>query len=182
MVVDKKNYVEIKMFFKNPKFKLYKRENINLFLKNILISDKFLSKLLKKNINNFLSNKNFSIFTHFSDQLKEKRKLKILYGISDKKYNIYYNKSKKMCGNTFINVLTFLERRLDNFLFRCGFSTTRRESKQIINHKFIKVNNKISNYNSLLLNPGDYVSLNYNKSFYRKNYFEEYFKKSYFPS
>ncbi|WP_259286508.1 30S ribosomal protein S4 [Candidatus Nasuia deltocephalinicola] len=157
--------------YRKPNFKFYRREkNHNLFLKNTILNKKFFNKIYKKG-NNFNQKSKFFISTHYSNQLKEKRKLKLIYGISDKKYNIYYNKSKNKDGDILNNIINFLELRLDNVVYRMFFGITRYESRQIINHKNIKVNNKILNIPSKILNVGDYISFfNINK-FKRKIYF-----------
>ncbi|XXS36643.1 MAG: 30S ribosomal protein S4 [Candidatus Nasuia deltocephalinicola] len=165
--------------FKKKKLKLYRREDINLFLKNILISDRFVYNLLKKN--NDFKNNNFSIFTHFNYQFKEKRRLRIIYGISEKKYNYYYNKHKNRKGNIFKNILLSFESRLDNYIYRIGFSTTRNEARQMINHNFIKLNNFICKHPSKCLKVGDFISFNSKKNFFRKDYFENYYSNLYFP-
>ncbi|QND78511.1 SSU ribosomal protein S4p (S9e) [Candidatus Nasuia deltocephalinicola] len=158
---------------KKPRFKIYRREKINIFLKNFYISNKskFLKKLRKnKNIN---KKNSFSIPSHYSNQIKEKRKLKIIYGISDKTYNIYYSKSKDMGGDISYNILKILECRLDNIIYRSFFSYTRPQARQMISHKFFLFNNKYLNFSSRILKVGDYIKLNLNKNlnFFDFNYF-----------
>ncbi|WP_259292786.1 30S ribosomal protein S4 [Candidatus Nasuia deltocephalinicola] len=156
---------------KKPYFKFYRREkNCNLFLKNTILNKNFFNKVYKKG-NNFNQKGKFFISTHYSNQLKEKRKLKLIYGISDKKYNIYYNKSKNKSGDILSNIINFLELRLDNIVYRMFLGVTRYESRQLVNHKHIKVNNKILNIPSKILNVGDYVSFFDINKFKRKVYF-----------
>ncbi len=156
---------------RKPNFKFYRREkNYNLFLKNTILNKKFFNKIHKKEYNFSQKNK-FLLSTHYSNQLKEKRKLKLIYGISDKKYNIYYNKSKRKNGDILVNIINFLELRLDNIVYRMFFGITRYESRQMISHKHIKVNNKILNIPSKILNIGDYISFFDNIKFKRKSYF-----------
>lgn len=151
------------MLFKS-KLKLYKRERINLFLKNsyIINKSKFLKKLKSKISYN---KKGFFVSTHYSDQIKEKRKIKLIYGISDKVYNNYYYKFKKKNGNIFDNIIKAIECRFDNIIYRSCLSYTRKNAKQMISHNYFKINNQKSNIPSRLLNPGDFISLNYNKNF-----------------
>ncbi len=156
---------------RKPNFKFYRREkNCNLFLKNTILNKKFFNKVYKKG-NNFSQKSKFFISTHYSNQLKEKRKLKLIYGISDKKYNIYYNKSKNKNGDILNNIINFLELRLDNIVYRMFLGVTRYESRQIVNHKHIKVNNKTLNIPSKILNVGDYISFFDINKFKRKIYF-----------
>lgn len=157
--------------YKKPNFKFYRREkNCNLFLKNTILNKKFFNKIYKKG-SYFNQKSKFFISTHYSNQLKEKRKLKLIYGISDKKYNIYYNKSKNKKGDILNNIINFLELRLDNIVYRMFLGITRHESRQMVSHKHIKVNNKVLNIPSKILNIGDYVSFFDINKFKRKNYF-----------
>lgn len=167
---------------KKKKIKLYKREKINLYLKNSIISDKYLYKIFKINVD-VDSNSNFFIPTHYSDQLKEKRKIKIIYGVTEKKYKIYYNISKKKKGDIFKNILNIFESRLDNIVYRTGLATTRAEARQLILHNFINVNNKINNHPSKIIKVGDYINYNIKKkNFFRYNYFCLYYEKKFFPN
>lgn len=137
----------------NSRFKLYRRENINLFLKN-----RFMRCFIKKKD---IDNENSDFLpTLFNLQLKEKQKLKIIYGVSESQFKFYYYKSKKIFGNLSENLLRILESRLDNVVYRMGIGFTRLESRQIINHNCILVNKKKCNIPSFIVNIGDIVSLN----------------------
>ncbi|BEH03929.1 30S ribosomal protein S4 [Candidatus Nasuia deltocephalinicola] len=161
------------------KYKLYKKNFLNLFLKNGILS-KFNYINLQNKIR--IKNNNFYINTHYSDQLKEKRKLKIIYGVSEKKYNFYYNFSKKLSGDISKNILILLESRLDNFVYRSGFASSRLEAKQMIRHGFINLNYNLLKYSSKILKPGDYICLNYKKNnYFRKNYFFFYYNNNFYP-
>ncbi|WP_259289718.1 30S ribosomal protein S4 [Candidatus Nasuia deltocephalinicola] len=167
---------------RKPCFKLYRREkSCNLFLKNTLLNKKFFNKIYKRGYDFNQKNK-FLFSTHYSNQLKEKRILKLIYAISDKKYNIYYNKSKNKDGDILNNIINFLELRLDNTVYRMCMGVTRYESRQLVNHKHIKVNNKILNVPSKILKIGDYISFSNNFKFKRKSYFKYCVENKLMPS
>lgn len=139
-----------------PRLKLYRREGTNLFLKNRF---KFFDKKYSTE-DNLGSKKVFDkLPTHYSYQLRERQKLKIIYGVLNKQFYTYYLKSKKIGGNLAENILHLLESRLDNVVYRLGFATTRSEARQIVNHKCILVNNKITNIPSKLVNIGDIIKV-----------------------
>ena len=73
-------------------------------------------------------------------QLREKQKAKFIYGVLEKPFHNYYEKADRMKGMTGENLMTILESRLDNVIFRMGLARTRRESRQIVGHKFVTVN------------------------------------------
>ncbi len=157
---------------RKPSFKFYRREkSCNLFLKNTLLNKKIFNKIYKRGYD-FKQKNKFLFSTHYSNQLKEKRILKLIYAISDKKYNIYYNKSKNKDGDILNNIINFLELRLDNIVYRMCMGVTRYESRQLVNHKHIKVNNKILNVPSKILKIGDYISFSNNFKFKRESYFK----------
>ena len=88
-------------------------------------------------------------------QLREKQKAKFIYGVLEKPFRNYYTKAEKMEGQTGENMMILLERRLDNVVFRMGFGRTRRETRQIVDHKHILVNGKGVNIPSYLVKAGD---------------------------
>lgn len=95
-------------------------------------------------------------------QLREKQKVRRLYGILEKQFKKYYKKASRMKGNTGENLLKILENRLDNIVYRIGFGTTRAESRQLIVHKSITVNKKIINIPSYQLKLNDVVQIHPN--------------------
>ncbi|AFA41029.1 30S ribosomal subunit protein S4 [Wigglesworthia glossinidia endosymbiont of Glossina morsitans morsitans (Yale colony)] len=95
-------------------------------------------------------------------QLREKQKVRRLYGILEKQFKRYYKKASRMKGNTGENLLKILENRLDNIVYRIGFGTTRAESRQLIVHKSITVNKKIINIPSYQLKINDVVQIHPN--------------------
>ena len=96
-------------------------------------------------------------------QLREKQKAKFIYGVLEKPFRNYYEKADKMKGLTGLNLMTMLESRLDNVVFRLGFARTRKEARQIVDHKFVLVNGKQVNIPSYLIKAGDVVAIK-NKS------------------
>ena len=96
-------------------------------------------------------------------QLKEKQKAKFIYGVLEKPFHTYYEKADRMKGMTGTNLMTILESRLDNVVFRLGFARTRREARQIVDHKFITVNGKCVNIPSYLVKAGDVIEIKESK-------------------
>ena len=92
-------------------------------------------------------------------QLREKQKAKFIYGVLEKPFHNYYVKADRMKGMTGENLMSMLERRLDNVIFRMGLARTRRESRQIVGHKFVTVNGKCVNIPSYLLKSGDEIEI-----------------------
>jgi small subunit ribosomal protein S4 len=92
-------------------------------------------------------------------QLREKQKAKFIYGVLEKPFRNYYEKADNMKGMTGENLMRILESRLDNVVFRMGLARTRRESRQVVGHKFVLVNGKKINIPSYLVKPGDIIEL-----------------------
>ena len=92
-------------------------------------------------------------------QLKEKQKAKFIYGVLERQFRNYYEKAKKMPGVTGENLLVLLERRLDNVVFRMGFSNNRRQARQFVRHGHITVNGKRVDIPSALVSVGDVVEV-----------------------
>ncbi len=92
-------------------------------------------------------------------QLREKQKAKFIYGVLEKPFHTYYEKADKMKGMTGENLMIMLESRLDNVIFRLGFARTRRESRQIVGHKFVTVNGKCVNIPSYRVKAGDEIEI-----------------------
>ena len=92
-------------------------------------------------------------------QLREKQKAKFIYGVLEKPFRNYYVRADRMKGQTGSNLMTILESRLDNVVFRMGFARTRREARQVVLHKFILVNGKKINVPSYLVKAGDVIEV-----------------------
>ncbi|WP_367670593.1 30S ribosomal protein S4 [Sodalis-like secondary symbiont of Drepanosiphum platanoidis] len=100
-----------------------------------------------------------SRISDYGIQLREKQKIKRIYGILEKQFINYYKEALRTKGNTSENLLKLLEVRLDNVVYRMGFGSTRSEARQIINHKTIMVNNKIVNIPSYKVIPKDIIKV-----------------------
>ena len=92
-------------------------------------------------------------------QLREKQKAKFIYGVLEKPFRNYYEKADRMKGMTGENLMVMLESRLDNVIFRLGFARTRREARQIVDHKHVLVNGKCVNIPSYLIKAGDVIEI-----------------------
>ena len=92
-------------------------------------------------------------------QLREKQKAKFIYGVLEKPFRNYYAKAKQMEGMTGANLMIILESRLDNVVFRLGLARTRKEARQIVDHKHVSVNGKLVNIPSYQVKPGDVVEI-----------------------
>jgi small subunit ribosomal protein S4 len=95
----------------------------------------------------------------FGNQLREKQKVRRIYGVLEKQFGNYYTKAAKTKGNTGENLLQLLECRLDNVVYRMGFGSTRTEARQLVSHKAILVNGKSVNVASYQVAPGDVVAV-----------------------
>jgi small subunit ribosomal protein S4 len=92
-------------------------------------------------------------------QLREKQKLRRIYGILERQFRNYYKEASRLKGSTGENLLQLLETRLDNVVYRMGFGSTRAEARQLVNHKAIMVNGKIVNIPSYVVTADDVVSV-----------------------
>ena len=92
-------------------------------------------------------------------QLREKQKAKFIYGVLEKPFRNYFEKAEKMNGQTGENLMVILESRLDNITFRLGFARTRKEARQIVDHKHVLVNGKPVNIPSYLVKAGDTIEI-----------------------
>jgi ribosomal protein S4 len=92
-------------------------------------------------------------------QLREKQKAKFIYGVLEKPFRNYYTKASRMKGQVGENLMILLERRLDNVIFRMGFGRTRKEARQIVDHKHVLVNGKCVNIPSYLIQAGDVIEI-----------------------
>ena len=92
-------------------------------------------------------------------QLREKQKAKFIYGVLEKPFRNYYKKAERMSGMTGTNLMVMLEMRLDSIVFRLGFARTRREARQIVDHKHVLVNGRQVNIPSYLVKVGDVIEI-----------------------
>lgn len=139
-----------------PKCKLSRREGTDLFLKSGVRDHK--SKCKAEKLPGQHGDKKPRL-NGYGIQLREKQKIRRLYGILEKQFRNYYKKASRTSGSTGENLMILLERRLDNVVYRMGFASTRAEARQLVTHKAILVNDKVVNIPSLLVNPGDTISV-----------------------
>ena len=97
--------------------------------------------------------------SEYGNQLREKQKAKFIYGVLEKPFRNYFAKASQMKGQTGENLMVMLECRLDNIIFRLGFARTRKEARQIVDHKHVSVNGKLVNIPSYQVKPGDVVEI-----------------------
>lgn len=148
--------------YTGPKFRLDRREGVNLFLKGTRsLSTKH--PLEKKGAvppgqqgQRSLSKKQ----SEYGTQLREKQKIKRIYGVLEKQFKRYLALSQKTKGATGVTLLRILETRLDNVVYRLGFAYSRNQARQTVNHGHVRVDDKKVNIPSFSLKPGEVVSLN----------------------
>jgi small subunit ribosomal protein S4 len=143
--------------FLGPKGKLSRREGTDLFLKSARrpIGDKvkFDSKPGQHGRTSGTRTSDFGL------QLREKQKVKRMYGILERQFRRYFAEAERRKGNTGANLLLLLESRLDNVVYRMGFGSTRAEARQLVSHKGITVNGEVVNIASYLVKVGDTVAV-----------------------
>lgn len=140
-----------------PKAKLARREGTDLFLKSArrAISDK--AKFDTKPGQH--GRTSGSRTSDFGLQLREKQKVKRMYGVLERQFRRYFAEAERRRGNTGTNLLFLLESRLDNVVYRMGFGSTRAEARQLVSHQLISVNGKTVDIPSYLVKAGDTVSV-----------------------
>ena len=143
--------------FTGSKCKLMRREGTDLYLKSGSRSLDTKCNLEKKPGQTGDARRGKS--SDYSVQLREKQKVKRIYGILEKQFRNYYKKSASKKGSTGENLLTYLESRLDNVVYRSGFGSTRAESRQLVNHKNVEVNGSIINIPSYQVQATDKISI-----------------------
>ena len=97
--------------------------------------------------------------TVYGTQLREKQKLRRIYGILEKQFSNYYKEAARLSGSTGLNLLQLLESRLDNVVYRLGFGVTRAEARQLVSHKSVMVNGRKVNVASYQVKPGDEIEV-----------------------
>jgi small subunit ribosomal protein S4 len=140
-----------------PKAKLARREGTDLYLKSArrAISDKakFESKPGQHGRTSGSRTSDFGL------QLREKQKVKRMYGVLERQFRRYFAQAERRKGNTGANLLLILESRLDNVVYRMGFGSTRAEARQLVSHKAITVNGEVVNIASYLVKAGDVIGV-----------------------
>ncbi|MXP56570.1 30S ribosomal protein S4 [Pantoea sp. Mhis] len=139
-----------------PKLKLSRREGTDLFLKSGVRTIDSKCKIEQAPGQHGARKPRLS---DYGGQLREKQKVRRMYGILERQFRNYYKKAARLKGNTGENLLSLLESRLDNVVYRMGFSTTRAEARQLVSHKAILVNDRIVNIASYQVVPNDIISI-----------------------
>lgn len=139
-----------------PKCKLSRREGTDLFLKSGV---RALDSKCNMETAPGQHGARRGRLSEYGTQLREKQKVRRIYGILEKQFRNYYTEAARRKGATGENLLQLLESRLDNVVYRMGFGSTRAESRQLVSHKAIMVNDKVVNIPSYQVKPGDVVSL-----------------------
>ena len=140
-----------------PTCKLARREGTDLFLKSPARSLESKCKIDKVPGQSAQGRRPRA--TVYGTQLREKQKLRRIYGVLEKKFRAYYAEAARVKGSTGENLLTILESRLDNVVYRMGFAVTRAEARQLVSHKSIKVNGQLVNIPSFNVRPGDEIEI-----------------------
>lgn len=141
-----------------PKVKLSRREGTDLMLKSGVraIESKCRDRMNKKPGQH--GDKGARV-SEYGLQLREKQKVRRIYGVLERQFRNYYFAANKEKGNTGENLLRLLEQRLDNVVYRAGFGATRAESRQLVSHRAILVNGRVTNFPSYQIQPGDVIEV-----------------------
>ena len=139
-----------------PKLKLSRREGTDLFLKSGV---RAIDSKCKIDTAPGQHGARKPRLSDYGVQLREKQKVRRIYGILEKQFRNYYRDATRIKGNTGENLLQLLEGRLDNVVYRMGFATTRAEARQLVSHKAIVVNGKVVNIPSSQVSPEDVVTV-----------------------
>jgi small subunit ribosomal protein S4 len=139
-----------------PTCKLSRREGTDLFLKS---RGKSLDGKCKIDQQPGQHGTKRARLSDYATQLREKQKLRRIYGVLERQFRNYYSAAAQQKGSTGQNLLNLLESRLDNVVYRMGFATTRAEARQLVSHKSILVNDKVVNIPSLLVKVNDVIAV-----------------------
>ena len=139
-----------------PKLKLSRREGTDLFLKSGV---RAIDSKCKIDTAPGQHGARKPRLSDYGVQLREKQKVRRIYGILEKQFRNYYREATRLKGNTGENLLQLLEGRLDNVVYRMGFGSTRMEARQLVSHKAITVNDHIVNIPSYQVQPSDVIAV-----------------------
>jgi len=140
-----------------PKCKLSRREGTDLFLKSGIKPLEAKCKL--EVVPGTTAGSRRGRLSDYGLQLREKQKLRRMYGVLERQFRNYYKKAARMSGSTGENLLRLLEGRLDNTVYRMGFASTRAEARQLVSHKAILVNDAVVNIPSFQVSAGDKIEV-----------------------
>ncbi|RUO76551.1 30S ribosomal protein S4 [Idiomarina tyrosinivorans] len=139
-----------------PKLKLSRREGTDLFLKSGV---RAIDSKCKIETAPGQHGARRARLSDYGVQLREKQKVRRMYGVLEKQFRNYYKEAARLKGNTGENLLQLLEQRLDNVVYRMGFASTRAEARQLVSHKAVVVNGQVVNIPSFKVRPEDVVAV-----------------------
>ena len=142
--------------YTGPSLRLARREGTDLFLKS---GSRAIESKCNMETAPGVHGLRRTRLSDYGVQLREKQKVRRIYGVLEKQFRNYYKEAARIKGATGENLLQLLEGRLDNVVYRMGFGSTRAESRQLVSHKAILVNDKLVNIPSYQVRPGDVVSV-----------------------
>ncbi|HWK62459.1 MAG TPA: 30S ribosomal protein S4 [Eoetvoesiella sp.] len=140
-----------------PKCKLSRREGTDLFLKSARRSLDSKCKIESKPGQH--GRTSGARTSDFGLQLREKQKLKRMYGVLEKQFRKYFAEAERRRGNTGETLIQLLESRLDNVVYRMGFGSTRAEARQLVNHRSVELNGHTADIASIIVKPGDVITI-----------------------
>ncbi|TCT01801.1 30S ribosomal protein S4 [Paralcaligenes ureilyticus] len=140
-----------------PKCKLSRREGTDLFLKSARRSLDSKCKIESKPGQH--GRTSGARTSDYGLQLREKQKLKRMYGVLEKQFRRYFQEAERRRGNTGETLIQLLESRLDNVVYRMGFGSTRAEARQLVNHRAVELNGKTADIASIIVKSGDVVAI-----------------------
>jgi len=140
-----------------PKCKLSRREGTDLFLKSGIKPLEAKCKL--DVVPGTTASSRRARLSDYGLQLREKQKLRRMYGVLEKQFRNYYKRAARLKGSTGVNLLQLLEGRRDNTVYRMGFASTRAEARQLVSHKAIVVNGQVTNIPSYQVSAGDTIEI-----------------------
>ncbi len=143
--------------YTGPKEKLARREGSDLNLKSAVRS--FDTKCKAKSRPGQHGATSGARLSDYGQQLREKQKVRRMYGVLERQFRLYFEKAVRMRGNVGEQLLSLLEARLDNVVYRMGFGCTRAEARQLVNHCAVSVNGKKVNIPSYQVRPGDVIAI-----------------------
>jgi len=142
----------------NAKCKICRREGKKLFLKGERCYTQK-CPMVKKKYPSGIHGRKFTRITEYGEELREKQKVKMVYGLREKQFKNYYKKAEKLKGMTTANLFRLLECRLDNVIFRLGFAYSRNQARKFISHGHFLINNKKVNLPSYQVKKGDVIEV-----------------------
>ena len=146
--------------YRGPSLRLSRREGTDLFLKS---GTRSIESKCNMETAPGVHGIRRGRLSDYGVQLREKQKVRRMYGVLEKQFRNYYKKASRSKGNTGENLLSYLEQRLDNVAYRMGFASTRAEARQLVSHKAFHLNGSIVNIPSYQVQPGDEIEVRESK-------------------